>query len=285
MHSPSGFAKAALVAAGLGAGTLLGAAPAAAVDLGPLRGSYGGLTPVMQWQGAYFGGLAGVTNLGSNAGGGITELVANYLRDTAVESEMRVSTYVQPDVRDRSTSYGVFAGYNFQFAEMVLGFEVDATLGRFAGSGSDSLGRSRTLTTGYIASAWSEGRVDLELENWMTLRARAGYTLGSFMPFVTGGLALAQYQLNNTATLVITEVDADPTSAPVLPAINPFGVPVTLTSRNSGVAYGFAGGAGVDVALTENVFLRGEWQYLHFPDLGGADVTMNSVRGAAGIKF
>ncbi|WP_372426622.1 outer membrane protein [Salinarimonas chemoclinalis] len=253
---------------------------AGAVDLGPLRGAQGfGVTPVTTWQGGYFGLTAGYGQMSSDATGVFAEPIARHLRDTVIENEMRVSTFVQPVVRDSKRAvYGAFAGYNFQFSEAVLGIELDFARGKQRVSGSDSLGRSRQLSNGFVGNAFASGTFDLALDNVVTLRARAGYTIGDFLPFVTGGLALAQYERTRRTDLIYSE-----TNHPTLPNRGPF--TWSETSPSSGTAVGLAGGAGVDVALTENIFLRGEWQYAFFPDAGGSEVSLSTLRGAAGVKF
>jgi outer membrane immunogenic protein len=39
------------------------------------------------------------------------------------------------------------------------------------------------------------------------------------------------------------------------------------------------------VALTENIFLRGEYLYTRFNDVNGITVGLNTARVAAGVKF
>ncbi|WP_029030970.1 outer membrane protein [Salinarimonas rosea] len=253
---------------------------AGAVDLGPLRGSQGfGVTPVTTWQGGYFGLTAGYGQMNTDATGVFAEPIARHLRGTVMENEMRVSNFIQPVVGDsKEAVYGAFAGYNFQFSEAVLGIELDFARGKQRVSGSDTLGRSQQLSNGFLGTAVASGTFDLELDNVFTVRARAGYTIGDFLPFITGGVALAQYERTRRTDLAYSE-----TNHPTLPSRGPFFW--NETAPSSGTAIGLAGGAGVDVALTENIFLRGEWQYAFFPDVGGAEVSLNTLRGAAGVKF
>ena len=56
-------------------------------------------------------------------------------------------------------------------------------------------------------------------------------------------------------------------------------------ARNGVVNVGLAVGLGVDVAVTSNLFLRGEWQYVHFRDFAGTQASINNLRAAAGLKF
>lgn len=267
-------ASAALVAGFLSTG-------ASAVDLGPLRGGYGsgGLEPIVRWQGGYFAGYAGTASARFDGSGAVGDIIARELRNTNIENEMGVSSWLDPDIPDaEETVYGVLAGYNFQFGETILGIEADATIGRLNSAGSDQMARSRRLTSGYFAQVDASGTNGAEVESWATLRARAGYTLGAFLPFVTAGVAIGQYETTSTARVITSETDNAP---------NPdLSFDSGVQSRTaSGVAFGVAGGVGLDVALTQNVFLRGEWQHVFFPDANGVEVGINTWRGAAGVKF
>ena len=48
---------------------------------------------------------------------------------------------------------------------------------------------------------------------------------------------------------------------------------------------GFTFGGGLDVALTRNVFLRAEYEYVQFAPIANLVVDVNTVRGGLGIKF
>jgi len=63
------------------------------------------------------------------------------------------------------------------------------------------------------------------------------------------------------------------------------GAGVTGAVSKSTVAVGFTAGAGVDIALTQNIFLRGEYQYAWFVDFNGHKFNVNTIRGGAGVKF
>ena len=60
---------------------------------------------------------------------------------------------------------------------------------------------------------------------------------------------------------------------------------VTATASKSTVTVGFTAGAGLDIALMENVFLRAEYQYAWFDDFNGHKFNVNTVRGGVGVKF
>jgi len=276
-------ASAAIMLAGLGT---FAPNPAVAADLfGPLRGTHSSmpqLTPVHIWDGAYFGGFAGATQSNTNFRGGLRDEVAFIVRNTALENALNVSSWLNPRTNNgRARSFGFFAGYNFQFDEAVLGFEADYTRANIRTQAADAIGRS-TTTGGVFYNANVNGDIGAEIRDLMTLRARAGYTYGSFLPFVTGGLALANVTINRNVRVVATEQNVDADNNPV-GMIR--GMDESRNTSKTRTAFGLAAGAGVDVAVTENLFLRGEWQYIHFRDIDGVNANVNQFRAGAGVKF
>ena len=53
------------------------------------------------------------------------------------------------------------------------------------------------------------------------------------------------------------------------------------TKTVGGVALGF----GIEYAITPNVLLRGEYQYINFQTFNGHNAELNTVRGGAAVKF
>lgn len=263
------------------------AIPAAAADyFGPLRGTqYGGptMTPVVSWQGGYFGGFAGIANVRANAPEGFKDFLNHELRRNAFANNTQIADWIEiPDRRNQGRSFGFFAGYNYQIDEAVIGVEFDYTRSDRSIVASDSLRRATALDglaglAGETGAVTMSGESSLHIRDLMTLRARAGYTFGSMMPYVTGGLALANYTRTYTATRNVEVL----TGA----AIGEVFTQVYGPEKKTGYGIGLAAGAGVDVGVTENLFLRGEWQYLHFHDLGGIKADINNFRAGAAVKF
>lgn len=267
------------------------AAPAMAADVfGPLRGTqYGGpaMTPVTSWEGGYFGGFAGLTNVRANAPDGFKDFLDHELRLNAFANNTGIANWIEiPDRRNQGGSFGFFAGYNYQIDEAVLGVEFDYSRSNRKAVASDSLARVTSLDglfgnegslEGESGAVTMSGESKLHLRDLMTLRARAGYTIGSMLPFVTGGLALANYTRTYTATRNVRVVSGPETGNTFTQTYGP--------ERKSGFGIGLAAGAGVDVGVTENLFVRGEWQYLHFNDLGGIKADINNFRAGAAVKF
>lgn len=236
------------------------------------------------WTGFYFGGLAGYTDTNFEPGNGVASLIANHLRQTTIESEMGVSRMLNiPDFSKRKTSFGGFAGYNFQFGDVVLGIEGDYSRIDVSGSGSDAITRFSTLSDGYIGTAAVAGSVSARIEQIGTLRGRAGYAIGNFLPYVTAGLAYGTGRVTSSATVRTSYVDADPTSAPFLPTINNSTAALFLDRKNASMLGGVVG-AGVE-ALFGGLLLRGEVLYHRMEAQGNVVVEHTTARVGAGVKF
>ena len=69
--------------------------------------------------------------------------------------------------------------------------------------------------------------------------------------------------------------------------LNPIAVgPESDAASQSGqFAYGFATGLGLDFAVTANLFVRGEFEYIYFAPIDGIQVSLSNARVGAGVKF
>ncbi|PZO01714.1 MAG: hypothetical protein DCF30_06715 [Hyphomicrobiales bacterium] len=236
------------------------------------------------WTGFYFGGLAGYSDTNFDVGRGAANIVANHLRSTTIEAEMQASSLLNmPNFSKRNATFGGFAGYNLQFGDVVLGFEADYTHHDAKGTSADAIARSRTLSDGYSTSVWLTGTTAAELKDVGTLRVRAGYAMGAFMPFITGGLAIGNGTVTSTATVRTNGVDADPSEAPVLQSYSSASG-LLVSSRKNSTMLGGTVGAGVE-ALFGGLLLRAEAQYVRMEAQGNVVVETTTARVGAGIKF
>ena len=55
--------------------------------------------------------------------------------------------------------------------------------------------------------------------------------------------------------------------------------------QNGALLYGFSVGGGVDWAITQNIFLRGEFEYVQFAPIANIVASIVSGRVGAGFKF
>ncbi len=267
--------------------------PAAAADYPVLRGTSSPSLPpppmikeeASSWDGFYIGGLAGYSSVNFNPSTGAADLARQgALRSTAVENEFQASRLLQPNqFSGRSATYGAFLGYNMQFGEAVIGFEGDYQRMGQKGSGTNTIGRSFTTSTGYIETVDLSGTTAARLDDLVTLRLRAGYAMGNIMPYLTGGLAIGNGRVSNTATVNHSGIDADPTAPPVLPAFNVNSGQLSDARKNA-FMMGFTGGAGIE-AMFGGLILRGEYLFTRVQAQGGVTIDVNQARMGVGVKF
>jgi len=131
------------------------------------------------------------------------------------------------------TGYGAFfggvqAGYEHYFASrLMLGVELDA-----------SFPSTQDLAQVLSYRATGTGTANEQLEWLASLRGRAGYAMGSWTPFVTGGIAWASTRYSRT-DLTTGNEDANP----------------------SNIRLGYVAGAGVDYRLDQRWSARAEYLY------------------------
>jgi outer membrane immunogenic protein len=143
---------------------------------------------------------------------------------------------------------GVYAGYNYQFANnLVLGLDAD-----IAWSNADGFGQA--LTGGVPGPA--DTGILYEL-NWTgAARMKVGYAMDRFLPYIAGGLAFGG-------------VDATSFTAGV------------ATAAADDTMVGWTIGAGLEYAFTDNMIGRAEYRYT---DLGDFDITNGAAVGHVGVQ-
>lgn len=175
--------------------------------------------PVFTWTGAYVGVQAGY-------GWGDAEISA------------AGGTVVSPNDPDGFLG-GVYVGYNYQFANnVVLGIDAD-----FALTGAD--GSGAVFQGGAVVPGQSTS-TDLNWEG--AARIRLGYAIDRWLPYIAGGVAIADLDHSVTIGAVTT---------------------------NYGDTYvGYTLGAGVEYAFTDNLLLRAEYR---FSDFGSEDFAISGL--------
>lgn len=249
-----------------------------------LRGSFSG-THQVDWAGIYGGVHAGITSGQTNPRAMAEPLAQNALPGTVITNTVR-DMLVFKETNKAGASFGGFVGMNWQWDDVVLGFEVDYTRANIRANSSISQTASvrPTGTTDEYAiqtNATSRARIT----DWATMRARAGFAMGIFMPFITGGVAFGN--IDGRADVSGAWQRYDVSSGAPVPYPNPF-FSGTFTGQvgRRGIAYGGVVGAGVDMQLFPNTFLRAEWQHVQFASgVQRPNVSLNTARVAGGVKF
>ncbi len=237
------------------------------------------------WAGVYLGGQVSFSGASGDFSNTTQAPLAYVLRELALENDVEPSSWpVLGQANHDAAGFGGFVGYNTQYERLVLGVEANYDQANLSLTPLNSP-ISRLVSAGgtpYDVTVTGSGSVtDLDFG---TLRARAGWALGNFLPYVFGGLAVGHSNVNVVATTF--GVQNPPLGCPA--GTNPPCVPFSFTGtagKNGEWMYGFTVGAGLDVALTRNVFLRAEYEYVQFAPVANLVVDVNTVRGGLAFKF
>jgi opacity protein-like surface antigen len=278
--------------------------PAVAADMPILRGSQDVFPsePVyFRWQGVYVGGQAGYASGSADLSRAAQPQLQYLLRESVLAGP--VSGWELLDKGSATAiTYGGFVGYNFQWDDAVLGVEANYNRTSFKVSSAGSLARSLTNPSGstpppghtYTYNVTTQAAASINVTDVATFRARGGWAAGPYMPYAFVGAAVGRADVSRSASFWGT-LDDDyfvtiigPGGLPILdPRRDTYSlVPGQQGENKSGVfIYGWTAGLGLDVALTENIFLRGEWEWVQFGSVEGISVSISSIRGAVGAKF
>jgi len=270
---------------------LMSNAFAADYELPVLRGStpFVPAPPVYtRWSGYYVGGQLSGSIAGGDFARSVGSLVSYAVRNSVLESHVSNWTTL-PKGDMHGGGFGGFVGYNSQWDEVTLGIEANYTHSSLSRSASDSLSRSFVDNTNapasheYTYDATVTANASVKITDFATFRARAGWVAGNFMPYGFAGFAVGRADITRSATVTATVTDR---VAGVIVGTFPLILPPTQNSTQTGAyALGFAGGAGIDVLLKSNIFVRGEWEYVQFPNIKYTNVSINTVRLGVGAKF
>jgi outer membrane immunogenic protein len=267
-----------------------GVTAANAADLPILRGGYtDGLSNAsVNWEGFYIGGQAGYGSSDENFTGSTSNMLAALLQNTTIESGMGVSQWNLGLGKDsaRAPGFGGFAGYNWQWDDVILGLEASYLHGSFGGSASASQSLvGGPLSDNFYHAVTATSEAAISISDMATFRGRAGYAFGSFLPYVFGGFALGNADINRTVTVQDNYASTFAVAvSPCNSATPPFCATLSATQGQSNhLIYGYSGGLGIDINLVGGLFLRAEWEYVRFT--AAVDTSINTVRAGLGYKF
>jgi outer membrane immunogenic protein len=245
-----------------------------------LRGSYSS-APV-RWDGINFGATMGLSSMTTDFGNSSSSLVAYSLRNTTVQNEFAPSGWTTlPSNTTNGRQYSLFLGYNVQWSELVLGF--DGSYNRpstLASSAIDTIGRQVTTSSLVNETVTITSQSSLKLVDYATMRARAGYAFGQFLPYAVVGAAVGRF---NYATTALVHDVGVPLTGSTVHAFDTWDT--QSSSKDSAIVGGFVVGLGMDVAILPNVFLRGEWEYVGFAPVNGIRAGVNTGRVGVGVRF
>lgn len=183
------------------------------------------IAPSFSWAGAYFGGQVGY-------GWGRAKLEN---RTNGSTSEFKPNGFIG----------GLYTGYNFDTGNnFILGLDANVDYNNLKKSRDFITSGNPVQTTGETQLRWSGA-----------VRARAGYAIDRFMPYIAGGVAFGG--IKNSLRIGGEE------------------------SSKSKTQTGWTVGAGIDYAATNNVLLRLEYRYT---DYGKKNFGLNDLDTRGSFK-
>ena len=268
------------------AAVMMGAASCAQAadmpDLPILRGSYvdGLTTSRVNWQGFYVGGQGGYGSSDEKFAGSNASMLATLL-DHNVIQQMQVSQWNLglAGQSARSSAYGAFAGYNWQWDDVVVGLEASYVHGSFGGASraTKELVSGLALSDTFFHDVAVDSSASISISDMATFRARAAYAWGCFLPYMFGGFALGKADIARSVTI------HDAVSATINGPFTPLATLNATDAVHNHLIYGYTAGLGFDVNLVGDLFMRAEWEYVRFTSQ--VDTNINTVRAGLGYKF
>jgi opacity protein-like surface antigen len=228
-----------------------------------LRGTLpAGPAPTVNWQGYYVGGQG-------SYGSAISKVAPSLNNDLESHFGPPLGTANYPwrglgQAKSVADGYGGFVGYNSQWDDVVIGVEANYLHSNY---------RALTTSTGVIldpvtlaATSTATSNASVNLTDFGSLRLRAGYTLGCFLPYAFAGVGMGSQT-----------VDRNVWASPP-PLIAPLS-----SNTHTTVVYGYSAGAGIDVMLVGGLFVRAEYEYQRVTS--AIETNINSGRLGIGYKF
>jgi len=241
-------------------------------------------TKYADWRGLYAGGQVSYTDGTADFSSSTGAPISYALRETDLENTWTPSLWpVLGEANHGGFGGGGFIGYNFEYLtpdmNVVLGFEANftiASLSMFAPNSpiNRSLG---TDSAGYSYDVLITGGGQVSNLDWSTLRGRVGWGVGNFLPYAFVGFALGNADVGVTETISATQCTA--VSCIRLPNAT------ATAGKDSAWLYGLTAGAGLDIAVSRNFFVRTEYEYVQFQPVSGVNIDINTVRLGGGVRF
>jgi opacity protein-like surface antigen len=268
-----------------------------------LRGSLPGeSTPSRNWDGWYAGGQVGYSSANMDFSQSLVGLTNFIYRDSVLEeptSQLSALGKANP----QATGFGAFVGRNYQWDDLVFGVEANYQyINGLTGSSTSSIGPLQySFPPGQFTpqndtptfAVTLKGNAAAQIKDAITFRGRAGWATGNFLPYIFGGLAVGRMDISRTVSSTTTRRDDISTTSllgvtsivigPTLPV--PSQSITDSQERTNNFVVGWTGGLGMEYVLWNNIFLRGEWEYIKFISIENTTVTMNSLHAGIGYKF
>src|SRR5712675_55505 len=259
-------------------------------DFPPLRGS----TPYVpaptrhvNWGGFYGGGQVGygASQMDfSKAGRSINAFDPN-VSFTAPFGSMSSWVDLGTDT-GKAPTYGAFVGYNWQFDDLILGFEANYNHTNLFGTASATRCYDAVLTTCFAAIPLGDGNTynatvtataSMRITDYGTARLRAGWVVDNVLPYAMIGLAVGRAEISRYATATGTPLNPPGTGTPFTRTEGTF--------NSSMLTWGYSAGLGADWLIYRDVFVRAEYEFVKFFLVSDFRSQIHNGRLGLGVKF
>jgi len=284
-------------------GVTFGAQAGDLTDLPILRGSVApNLSSITRnWDGWYAGGHANYSSSEMDFSHSVLSLTNFMLRNSVLQAPVGEWALLTKN-HTQSFGFGGFVGRNWQWDDLVFGFEANYTyLSNLQSSSSNSMTRNivnpegENPPAGYTVTYVTTltGAAALQVKDIVTFRSRAGWVVGNALPYVFGGLAVGRTDVSRSATVHFdkyVEYDTTTTVAGVTTTVHHTDYLGSSTQTNAerranNFIAGWVGGLGMEYCLWGNFFMRGEWEYIRFLKTKDINFSAHNVRLGLGYKF
>jgi opacity protein-like surface antigen len=262
-------------------------AHAADLDDDTLRGPLTvGPAAFTRWSGFYAGGQFNYSSGNTDFSKATQPLIANSGQNLALVTEAQIDqwTPLGSNANANATGWGGFVGYNTQWQDLIVGIEGNYTHAPFTTVATATPLDRVVSVGGNTDSVHETGSGSLSITDFGSVRARFGYVFNNFLPYGFAGLALGRGSYDVTADASGQQSTGSVPCTPAPGTCVDYDIGGTVSKSNT-LLYGFAVGGGLDWAVTQNIFLRGEYEFIQFAPVANITATISSVRVGAGFKF
>lgn len=248
-------------------------------------------TTSYDWSGTYFGGHYAFSHMSFNnydlGTPAITRSVANSELATGLSTAIGNSLFGKGN--SNKSGFGGYIGYNTMWDDVVVGVEAEYTRVNAAVSTSGqqlngTLGSTATPTSAYDYALRFGAKTSIN--DYYAFKGRAGMAIDRALLYASLGVAMANVTRETTGAGTWEQYVISP-RATQTGVVN-----VASAGKQSLTRWGFAAGLGAEYAMTDNIVLRGEWQYLGFGSLTNLTstskngyYTLNTLRAGLATKF
>ena len=187
----------------------------------------------------------------------------------------------------KAPTYGAFIGYNWQFDDLILGFEGNYNHTNLFGSATDRKCYNTPVVTGCDAAiplgdgntynATVTATASMRITDYGTARLRAGWVADNVLPYAMIGLAVGRAEISRYATATGTPVNPPGTGTPFTRTEGTF--------NSSMLMWGYSAGFGADWLIYRDVFVRAEYEFVKFLLVSDFRSQIHNGRLGLGVKF